>query len=146
MSRRRPERNDDGGPDQLQLQLDPRPAGPDVGGGGSLVEPPLSARAPAEVLHDIRDEDLLAIDAGRFERLVEDASGRSDEDVTVDVLAIARLLAREEEPGIPWPLAEDGLCRPFPELARSASGRGEASGRKAGAGGNEIGGMDPIGG
>jgi hypothetical protein len=44
------------------------------------------------MLDDVGDEDPLSIDARRLERLVEDPPGRPDEDVALEILAIAGLL------------------------------------------------------
>jgi hypothetical protein len=94
------------------------------------------------MLDDIRDEDLLAVDAGPVERFVEDTPGRPDEDVTLEILAIARLFAGQEELRPARPLAEDGLRRSLPQLAGATTGCSEADGGKACAGGHESGGMD----
>ena len=60
----RAERDDDTRPDDLELEIEPRSTRLDVARVRALVEPALAARAPAEVLHDIGDEDLLAVDPG----------------------------------------------------------------------------------
>ena len=57
------------------------------------------------------------------ECLVEDAPGRPDERVPLEVLLVARLLADKHQRRRDGPVAEDRLGRPLPELAAPAIGR-----------------------
>ena len=57
--------------DQRDLGIEPRPAGRDLARFRFLVDAPLAARLPSEMLHHIGDVYLRAIDAGRVERAIE---------------------------------------------------------------------------
>jgi hypothetical protein len=120
LGRRGSERHDDARPDDVQLQIEPWPAGADVAGVRPLVKAPLAAWAPPEMFDDIRHEDLLAVDSGGLERFIEDPTGRADEDVTLTVLLIPWLLPDEGQSGPRRTLTEDRLRGVFPELARPA--------------------------
>jgi hypothetical protein len=78
------------------------------------------------VLHDVRDEDALAVDACLVESPVEQLTGRAHERLAGEILAIARLLADEHDAGRDPALTEDGLGGPLPEIARPAARRGVA--------------------
>ena len=58
--------------DDRELGVEPRPAGSDLRPVRLLVDPPLPARPPFEVLDRVRDVDLRAIDPCVVERLVEE--------------------------------------------------------------------------
>jgi len=94
---------------EVELEVEPRPAGADLRGVGTLVEPALALGLPLEVLHDIAHERLLAPDAGIVECPTQQLAGRPDERVALDVLTVARLLAEEEQGRVARPLSEDGL-------------------------------------
>ena len=66
-------------------------------GSGRLVQTPLAARFPLEVLHDVRDVDGRAIHSGRIERAVEQLSRGPDERPADDVLAVAGRFADEHD-------------------------------------------------
>src|SRR5262245_44158559 len=61
-----------------ELDVEPRPARRDVLRPRLLVNPPLAAWLPVEVLDDIGHVDVTAIDACRLERAVEKLAGRPD--------------------------------------------------------------------
>jgi hypothetical protein len=61
------------------------------------------------VLDGVSHVDPVAPDAGLGEGAVEEPARRADEGLSLDVLAVARLLADEQETGFRRPLAEDGL-------------------------------------
>src|SRR5579862_4179424 len=96
-------------PHGLDLGVQPRPAGADLLAVRLLMEPPLAAPDPPEMLDGVSDVDAGARDAGRLEALVEDAARRSDERLALHVLAIPRLLADEHHRGLPRAVAEHGL-------------------------------------
>jgi hypothetical protein len=73
------------------------PADRDLLGVRALVDSALAARAVLEVLDDVRDVGVVALDPGFGERPVEQRSRRPDEWPALAVLAIARLLADEEQ-------------------------------------------------
>jgi hypothetical protein len=94
------------GAHQSKLGLEPWQTGSGLDPVRALVQTPLATgrRAPFEVLDDVRDEDRLAIDPGRLERLVEDPPGRADERRAFDVLVVARVVGR-------WPCLTIGSSR-----------------------------------
>src|SRR2546429_4425420 len=127
--------------DLLDLRLEPGPAGADLLRVRPLVDATLAAWFPFEVLHHVRYVGLAAVDPSFFERAIQHLPGRTDERRTGHVLAVARLLADEHEPGSFGSLAKDGLRRALPQVAGTTSGRslpqlfqrGRASGTGAGA-------------
>ncbi len=82
------------------------------------------------MLHDVGDEDRLAIDPCRLERLVEDPAGRPDERSPFEILVVARLLADEHPARRHGPLPEDGLGRPRPQVTGSTAGGDLRDGRQ----------------
>src|SRR5439155_18349610 len=80
------------------------------------------ARLPLEVLDDVRDVGVAAVDPGVLEGAVEELPGRADERPAGEVLLVAGLLADEHQAGRLAPLAEDGLGRSLPEVAALAGG------------------------
>ena len=61
------------------------------------MNPALAARLPFEVLHGVGDVNVLAIDAGVGQRLVEKFPRRPDEWTALDVLLISRLFAYKND-------------------------------------------------
>ncbi len=98
-------------------------AGVDLADAGLLVDALLAARLEFEVLHRIGDIGALAVDAGIAERPVEHASGRSDEGLAGQVLAVAGLLAHEDEVRGRQAFAEHHLGREPVEVAPRAGQR-----------------------
>jgi hypothetical protein len=82
-----------------------------------------SARPPLEVLDGVREVDTLPVDARARQGVVEHTPGWADERAPLDVLAIAGLLADEQNPRVRRALAENGLRRILPESAGTAVGR-----------------------
>jgi hypothetical protein len=74
------------------------------------------------VLDDIGHVGLLAGNAGALERFVEDPPGRSDEWLSLAILAIAWLFADQHQLRRPAPFAEHGLGGGLPERACAAAG------------------------
>ena len=107
------------GTDARHLRREPGLAGLDLCAVGALVESPLAARrsAPLEVLDDVRDVDLVANDAGRLKRLVEDPSGGTYERLALAILDVARLLADDQQARTLATGPEDGLGRVAPQRA-----------------------------
>ena len=93
----------------LELRLQPRPAGGDLGHVRLLVDAALAACDPLEVLDDVGDVDGLPVDAGVLERLVEELPGGPDERLTGLVLLVAGLLPDEHGLCVLTSLAENGL-------------------------------------
>src|SRR5687768_10113564 len=80
------------------------------------------ARLPFEVLHNVRDIDLRAIDAGFVESAIEKLSSRTNKGSSLEVFAISWLLANEHDRRAGTPFTEYRLCSGLPERARSAAG------------------------
>ena len=87
------------------------------------MQPPLAALLELEVLHDVRQVDLVAVDADLLERAVELASRRAHERPAGAILAVTRLLADEHHPRAFESLPEDRLGRVAPEVTALALGR-----------------------
>ena len=101
----------------LELGIQPGPARCELGRVRLLVDPPLAARLPLEVLDRVRDVGEPAVDSGGRQALVEDASRRADEGLAGEVLLVAGLLADEDDRRALQPLAEDRLRPGFPQVA-----------------------------
>jgi len=128
--RRRPQAHDQSRPNGFDLRLEPRPARGDLGGIGLLVDTPFPARLPLEVLDRVGDVNVLSIDSGFGQTLVEEPTSRADERMPLEILAIARLLADQQEPGARPALPENGLGRALPERAGAAAGGSSAKRRQ----------------
>src|SRR5262249_42005953 len=111
-----------------ELDIEPGPARRDVLRPRLLVNPPLPARLPVEVLHDIGHVDVVSIDSRRFERAVENPAGRPDERPSDLILLIAWLFADEHQARTLRTFPKDGLCALLPQLARVAIFSGFADG------------------
>jgi hypothetical protein len=88
------------------------------------VEPKLSSLLKTEVLHGVRHVNYIAVDAGRFQRLVEKSPGGADEGATLSVFLIARRLADEKQFASSGAFAENGLSGVLVEVAAAAFGGG----------------------
>jgi hypothetical protein len=64
--------------DGRELGLEPRAARGDLGGVGLLVDPTLALPCPFEVLDDVREVGVSALDLRLLERLVEQTTRRPD--------------------------------------------------------------------
>src|ERR1041385_5778919 len=74
----RTEGNDDVRFDERDLGVEPGTAGSYFQGVGVLVDPAFAAWFPFEMFDHVGDVGLLAIDAGRFQCIVEQTSGGTD--------------------------------------------------------------------
>src|SRR6266496_6851957 len=90
LRRRRAETDQHRWLDRAQLRFEPWPAGFDLRSARLLVNPSFAAGLPLEVLHCIRDVDLIAWDTRIVERLIEQCPGRADERFALPILLIAR--------------------------------------------------------
>jgi len=86
------------------------------------VDAPLSAGAPLEVLHDVRDVHEVPVDADLLEPPVEHAAGGPDERAALEVLAVAGLLADHHHLRVLAALPEHRLGARSPQVARAAAG------------------------
>src|SRR5205814_6421342 len=89
----RAEQDEDLGVDDVELRAQPRQARPDLPPRGLLVDAPLAALLELEVLDDVGDVDVPAVDADNRQRLVELAPRRPDEYVAEPILTVAGHLA-----------------------------------------------------
>src|SRR5918999_139957 len=105
-----------------ELGVEPRPAGGDLRPVRLLVNAPLSACRPLEVLDGIRHVDLRAVDASLLERAVKQLPRRADERPALLVLLVAGLLADEHHLGFRGALAEHRLRPGLQERAGLAAG------------------------
>src|SRR5262249_10879800 len=106
--------------DECDLAVEPRPARGNLAGVRLLVDAPLAARLPAEVLHHVGDVSVRSLDAGLGQCSLQQLAGGTDEGPSREVLVVSWLLADEHHPGVLLPLAEDGLRRALPEVACAA--------------------------
>ena len=102
--------------------VEPRPTGGDLAPVRLLMDSPLALRLPLEVLDDVRDVHLGAVDLDFLERPVEQLPSGPDERAPFEVLAVAGLLADEDDVRVRATLAEDCLRAGFPERAGLAPG------------------------
>ena len=82
----------------------------------------LAAYDPLEVLDDIGQVDVLAVDSRVGEGPVEQLPGGADERTAEFVLLVSGLLADEHRLGVRWALAEHDLRRGLVEVAGRAFG------------------------
>src|SRR6266511_6359305 len=126
MGRRRTQADEHARPYDVELGLEPRPAGGDLRRVRFLVDAALAASLPLEMLDDVRHVDLAAVDPSVLEGLVQELAGRADERLARQVLLVARLLADEHHLGLARALTEDGLGGGLVEVAGGAAGRRRA--------------------
>src|SRR5262249_36050955 len=100
--------------DGRDLGLEPRPAGLNFPFFGLLVNASFAAELPLEVLYDIGNVDLPAINAGLFQRLIEQSAGRPYERPALEILFVTWLFADEYQPGVRSAFTEYSLGRIFP--------------------------------
>src|SRR5688500_3963334 len=105
----------------VQLGLEPRPAGGHLGPVRLLVDAPLAARLPLEVLDDVGDVRKSPVDLRLVEGPVEQLAGGTHERAALAILIVAGLLADEHDLGLLGAFAEDGLRPGLPEIARLAA-------------------------
>src|SRR5262249_18811173 len=125
LGRGRAEADDDPRLHERDLGLKPPVARVDLHGVRLRVDPSLAARLPLEVLHDVRDVDLVTRDLGFLECPIEHAPRRPDERVAELVLLITGLLSDEEQRSSDRSLAEDRLRGTLVQVTRVARARGE---------------------
>ena len=116
----RTERDNRRRPYNCPLMIQPPFTALELIGVWSLVQPALATRLEFEVLDCISDEDVVARNAGRRERLIEDAPGRPNEGLAGDILFVAWLFPDQHELGTPSSFAGDDLGRKFVEWAAPA--------------------------
>lgn len=112
--RRGAERDHDARPQRIEFALEPVAARGDLALRRRLVQAPLAAWFPFEMLDRVRQVDVCAFDAGFVECAIEHASGRADERHARAVFLVARLLADEHDARIGRTRAGHRLCRVLP--------------------------------
>src|SRR3954470_16078540 len=115
------EANEDGRLYHVQLRLKPRMARCDFAAVWLLVNAPLANGLPLEMLHDVCDVNLVAVDSHFLQNLVEEFSGRTHEWAASKVFIVARLFADEHHLRIGRAFAEDCLGTSFPQRTGSAT-------------------------
>src|SRR4029079_152293 len=115
-----PEADEHVGPDERQLCLQPRAAGPDLRPVRRVVDPARPLRSPLEVLDRVRQVDVLVAQTDLAEDLAQKRAGRSHERLAAAVLDVARLPADEHDAGRDGTLTEDDARRTAPQLAAAA--------------------------
>src|SRR5438132_2838475 len=133
----RAEKHEHLGAHRLELGAKPRQTRLDLGAIGLVVDPalaPARRRAPLEVLDDVRQVDLLAVDAGLGEGPIEKTTRRPDERGALDVLAVTGLLPDEEHRGGHRPRAENRLGGRGPERASATAAGTRPHTRQTGVG------------
>src|SRR5215471_5334000 len=103
-----------------KLDIEPGPARRDVLRPRFLVDPPLPAWLPVEVLHHVGDVDIAAVNPGRLERAIEQLARRADEGPPDLIFQVAGLFADQHQPGAFRAFSKHGLRTLRPELARVA--------------------------
>ncbi len=84
-------------PDERDFGFQPGTARADFAGVRLRVDATLTARLPFEVFDDVGDVDGFAIDAGLFQRSIEQLARGSDEGMAGQILRVARLLADQHQ-------------------------------------------------
>lgn len=117
------ETDDDARPNELDFRLEPGKARANLGGVRRLMNATFAARVlcPLEVLHGIRDVDVLARDACGVEGAIEQLARRSDERPSCFILGVAWLFANDDHPCAARAFAEDGLGAELVEMAAATS-------------------------
>src|SRR5215475_352006 len=105
----RAERHDDSRFDDSDLRLEPGKASLDLDRARFAVNAARPTRHPFEVLDDICDVNLPAVDPRFYETAVEKLSRRPDKGMSGQVFGIARLLPDQHDPGSLPPFTEHGL-------------------------------------
>src|SRR2546430_4393867 len=85
--------DDDPRPHHLDLGFEPGPAGAHLPRVRLLMQPPLAAPGPAEMLDGVGEVDTTPVDAGFVEAALQEPSGGADEGFSLQVLLVAGLLA-----------------------------------------------------
>jgi hypothetical protein len=99
---------------ERDFRVEPRAARADFVRVRFLVNAPLAARLPFEMLDDVRDVDAPAVDAGFDERAVEEFPGRAHEWMPAQILFVPRLLADQHQLRRRRAFTENGLGPALP--------------------------------
>ena len=111
------EANHDFGLKQGDFGIEPRTAGCDFGAVWFLMDAAFSARLPFEMFDRIGDVGFVAIDAGLFERCIQQFPGGTHEGSPLAIFLVARLFSDENNSRFARPVAKDSLRGVFVEIA-----------------------------
>lgn len=105
------EAEDDAGSNERDLVGEPGETRAHFGPIGRLVNASLRScfAGPLEVFYGVGDVDVVAVDAGRLERAVEQPASRSDERASGAVLGVSGLFTDDEQRCAGGSFAENGL-------------------------------------
>jgi hypothetical protein len=120
LGRRGAKRDDRPRLDIRDLGIEPHATRLDFAVARLLVNPPLAARLPLEVLHHVGEIHIAEIDAGILERVTQQLAGWTDERFAFEIFSIARLLADEHDAGAARAVPEHRLRGVLPEIAAPA--------------------------
>src|SRR5258708_2247619 len=104
-------------PDNVYLGVEPRPALRDLDHIRLLVDAALAPRLPLEMLDDVGNVNVAAVDAGGRQGLVQHRARRADKRAPFQVLFVAWLLANNHHARALAALAKDSLRAKLPEIA-----------------------------
>ena len=137
LRRRGAEQNYDLRLDGIDLGLQPGPACTDLQRIGFLVQTPLASWLPLEMLDDVGDVNLFAVNPRSRQGFIQHGPCRSNKRSALNIFLVARLLANHHYASIFATFAKHRLRAQFPEIACLAPcGRG-AQGRQRGLAGNQ---------
>lgn len=77
----------------------------------------LASRLPLEVLHNIGDIYIVAVDSGSGQSLVQHRSCRANKRPALDIFFIARLFAYHHYPGVAAAFSKHSLRSQLPQIA-----------------------------
>jgi hypothetical protein len=97
-----------------------------------------AAGLPLEMLDGVGYVNFFAVDAGFYERAIEQFACGADERFTGEIFLVAGLLADEHELTVRGTFAENGLRAELPEIAVFAGFGGFAQFVEGGFGGDEV--------
>jgi hypothetical protein len=113
------ERDDDAGPDDIDLLTQPRTAGFDLAGArGPVVAGRRVRRRP--MLHDVRDVDVFARKPRVRQQLLEEPPRTADKRAPAEILLTAGALADHHDRRVRIPLAGHGVPGAAPQRTAAA--------------------------
>src|SRR5438067_2064459 len=113
--------DDDARTNGADLALQPFVAGGHLALRRRLVNAPLTARLPAEMLDRVGQIEIGGRDAGLAKHVAQQLAGRTDEGLALLILLVARLLADQHQPRLVRAFAAHSLRRALPQIAATTS-------------------------
>ena len=120
LRRRCAQANDDGRPDHLDFNFQPRTAGVHLQRAWLLMNAPFSALFKFEMLDNVRHIHLSSIDSSVGQCPIEQLARRSDKGKTLPILFVTRLLSYKNDSSRLRPLSKNALSRMPIEVAAAA--------------------------